>query len=125
MDLAEPRALDESERLVLDHLLSWDFPEVVVLRTQIEGAQVVGSCDCGCATIYLTVNQSLQRTTTLYTDEIIPVAGHFDSSDGHKFGITVVVKGGSLAMLRVWGLSPLPAQWPPPQLIELRVSSLT
>jgi hypothetical protein len=122
VNLDAPRALNESERLVVDHLLSKDFSEVELLRAQVNGAQVVGSCDCGCATVDLNVDASLPRTTTRYTDEIIPVAGHFGSSD--RFGISVVVRAGALAMLRVWGLSPLPIRWPPPEQIELRVSSV-
>ena len=52
------RSLTGAERANLDALLAVDFPGVKALRAQAATALVSGGCDCGCPTIYLTVNPS-------------------------------------------------------------------
>ena len=53
-----PRALTDRERAMLDRLLAVDDPRAVPLRSQVDGARVVGQCDCGCATVEFEVDQT-------------------------------------------------------------------
>ncbi len=49
------RALTAREAEILDFLLSAEFPSVEALRAQRKVVRLVGRCDCGCATIDLSV----------------------------------------------------------------------
>jgi hypothetical protein len=60
-----PRALTDREREVLDFMLSFNDPRVEPLRGQARTAQVVGHCDCGCATIDLQVDRAATKPSRL------------------------------------------------------------
>jgi len=51
MLLIEPRPLSEEERVLLEFLLSADFPECESLRLQLASVSVEGACECGCGTV--------------------------------------------------------------------------
>lgn len=51
------RPLTEPEALTLEFLLQARLPGVEELRRQIQAVQVVGQCDCGCATVDLRVDR--------------------------------------------------------------------
>jgi len=59
------RPLSEREREILDLLLSLEVPGIAELREQAPTAQVVGMCECGCATIDLDVDRDVTPPSPL------------------------------------------------------------
>lgn len=61
--LADPgrcRPLSRAERGVISHVIDHCDPEDRnVLVVQVENAAVTGRCDCGCRTVYLSVDQDV------------------------------------------------------------------
>jgi hypothetical protein len=53
------RSLATEERAVLDLLLALYCPEVSALRHQLDKAEVVGRCDCGCPSIHISVPEAV------------------------------------------------------------------
>ncbi|MFL5914824.1 MAG: hypothetical protein ACJ752_04200 [Gaiellaceae bacterium] len=56
--LTEPRPLSEEQRRLLEHLARAPLGKPG-LRAQIEAAQVVAECSCGCPSVGLEVDQSV------------------------------------------------------------------
>jgi hypothetical protein len=56
LPLREPRPLTEEERRLLEYVASAPLGKPG-LRTQIEAAQVVAECSCGCPSVWLDVDQ--------------------------------------------------------------------
>jgi hypothetical protein len=65
--------LEESERRVLDRLLSADFPGVQELRVQAVTVLAQRTCRCGCASIDLVVDASAPMAKVTNT---VPVSAH-------------------------------------------------
>ena len=114
MRLQEPRALSPAERQVLDFMLSKDFPGAVTLRSQVPYVQVVGRCDCGCATVNLEVAPEAPRATPDVRGRVLPVTGYVGSDiDVPKSGIIVFVNDGYLSSLEIYSMAePAPHEWP-------------
>lgn len=53
-----PRALTDTERSMLEYLLSVGFPGAVEYRAQAAAAVVTGRCSCGCLDLDLAVEQN-------------------------------------------------------------------
>jgi hypothetical protein len=124
VDFPEPRSLNESERRVLNYMLSPDFPGVEVLRNQVDGIQVVSSCDCGCPTIDFRVGSNVQRWSGRYSSGTIPVTGLIQAPDGNSTGIIVFVRDGAMTSLEMYStLRLIPSEWPASEEIALVVES--
>jgi hypothetical protein len=67
---SEARSLATEERAVLDLLLTLDFPEAGALRDQVDAADVVGGCDCGCPSIHLAVPEAVPAAAL--PDGVVP-----------------------------------------------------
>jgi hypothetical protein len=71
-----PRALSGRERDLLEAMLpSGGFPGVEEYRRQVEAAQVVGKCACGCATIELEIDRAAAPLSSHPGDPLLPVEG--------------------------------------------------
>lgn len=110
---------------MLDLMLGQDFPGAESLRSQVPFVQVVGRCDCGCATIDLEVAPGAPRATPDVRSRVIPVTGYVGSDiDQPKAGIIVFVDEGFLSGLEIYRLAePAPHEWP--DLAEIQVVSNT
>src|ERR1700755_1437052 len=71
----DPRPLTERENEILTFLLSAEFPGVEKLRQQAQTAHVIGRCQCGCATIYLGVDESLPVADEIAQSNAVDAAG--------------------------------------------------
>ncbi|GAA4608071.1 hypothetical protein BJY16_006655 [Actinoplanes octamycinicus] len=104
----EPRALTERERAVLDALLAVDFEGVEELRRQAAGALVVGTCACGCPSI------DFQDGVGLTVRVDATVRGGYDQLFLYTFGERL---GG----IEWAGVAERPAEFPPPERLEISV----
>ena len=114
MRLQEPRPLSPAEREVLDLMLSKDFPGAGSLRSQVPCVQVVGRCDCGCATVSLEVSPEAPRAIPDVRGRVLPVTGYVGPNiDEPKAGIIVFVDEGFLSSLEIYSIAePAPHKWP-------------
>lgn len=104
---AFPRALTERERATLDFLLAADFPGVVALREHARAAEVLGGCECGCATIDLGVPEGMPRAELRSR---VPVESV--SNEPPHYELLLFTEDGRLKMLElVWYDDP-PAEFP-------------
>ncbi|WIM92522.1 hypothetical protein ACTOB_004465 [Actinoplanes oblitus] len=105
----EPRALTERERAVLDALLAVDFEGVEELRRQAAEAQVVGACGCGCPSVDFQDGVGM----TVRVDGA--VRGTYDALFLYTFG------DGRLGGIEWAGVEAKPAEFPPPELLDISV----
>ncbi|WP_189335430.1 hypothetical protein [Actinoplanes ianthinogenes] len=106
-----PRALTERERAVLDALLTVDFEGVEELRRQAAEARVVGECGCGCPSI------DFQDGTGMNVRVNASVRGAYDELFLYSFG------DDRLGGIEWAGVDEKPAEFPPPELLEISVAS--
>jgi hypothetical protein len=105
----DPRPLTERENDILDFLLSADFPGVEKLRKQAETILVTGRCDCGCATVYLTVDESLPTADEVEKYAAVDAAGRPGADDAPPPELILFVRDGRLSSVEiVWYDSPIP-----------------
>lgn len=122
MQLVNPGPLSDAEKKVLLHLLSPDFPGVEELRVQVDHAEVVGECDCGCPTIDIGVAQSAApRSLRLSGTGPLPYEGYAASDEGDPAGgIILFCSDGFISGLEYYPMKdPSPANWPDPACVEL------
>jgi hypothetical protein len=105
------RPLTDSERAVIERLLSVWFPGRDELRAQLPYVTVEGRCGCGCATVNLAVDRAAAAAPVLGS---APVSA--DLSDGeYSAGIVILVDGdGHLSCLEVYSIGDEPVQQLPP-----------
>jgi hypothetical protein len=89
----EPRSLSPKERALAEFLLSAEFPGRDELKSQLEFAEVVGVCECGCGTVDLAIKASVARAVCR---EPIPVEAHKSALD-----VLLFVRNGLLGSIEI------------------------
>jgi hypothetical protein len=89
----EPRPLSPEERALAEFLLSAEFPGRGELKSQLESAEVVGVCECGCGTVDLAIKGSIARAVCR---EPIPVEAHRSALD-----VLLFVRDGLLGSIEI------------------------
>ncbi len=102
--LAEPipdhRPLTDHERQLVRWMLEHGSPGSGQFLEQLERAQVVSRCPCGCASIDFEIDECLPPSTGMR------ILGDFEFGDETNLcGAFVFEKGGVLAGLEVYGLA--------------------
>jgi hypothetical protein len=111
---SQPRELKSNERVLLEYLLSADFPGRNELKEQLSRVEVVGDCDCGCGTIYLAVKEPFVRACSR---EPIAVEAYADALD-----VMLFVRDGLLASLEIVDyVNVHPLNYPSPSTLKLWV----
>src|SRR5580704_11399470 len=90
---SQPRALKPNERALMELLFTADFAGRTELKGQLDQAEVVGNCDCGCGTIDFSVKQPFVRAIAR---EPIPVEAH-----GTGVDVLLFVRDGILSSLEI------------------------
>ena len=94
------------------------FDERDVLVAQVAGAQVVGHCACGCATVDLMVDHGLQRASG--APRLVPYEATVLGDAGEAMGgVLVFVADGYLSSLEVYAYGDEPIELMP-DLSQLR-----
>lgn len=110
-DLPAPaRLLAPREQVVLDLLLSQDFPGVQALREQARGVRAARGCTCGCGTIDL-VPPPDAPLADLYRYGLAPTEAEVRDGNGEPLGgVMLFVEQGLLSSLEVYSFveDPLP-----------------
>ncbi len=114
-----PRPLSERENEILGFLLSAEFPGVEKLRRQSANRQVVGQCECGRATIYLDVDESLPVAYEVAQFDAVDAASRPTSADAPPFELILFVKDGRLSSVEIvwYGDAPI-TEFPSPDEFE-------
>ena len=97
-------------------MLTPDAPGVDALRAQAGVAEVVGQCECGCATIDLGVDRSRAPQSGVREYAAVNASTPFNADDpGAYFELIVFVRDGWLDGLEIvyYGEEP-PTEFPPP-----------
>jgi hypothetical protein len=97
--LASPRALTTEERALLDFLLAGPLGDDR-LRAQAATARVVAQCSCGCPSVGLAVNRSLQESAQEH--DWLEIAAHQRTSITDRIETALHVVDGRLERLEVW-----------------------
>lgn len=108
----EPRPLSSDEHLLVEFLLSAEFPGCDELKSQLGIVEVVGTCECGCGTVNLAVRGPAARAICR---EPIPIEAY-----GAGIQVLLFVRGGLLSSLEIVDLGdkrPLP--YPRPRDLNL------
>lgn len=116
-----PRPLTARERSTLLRLADPAlFDGAAEYRAQVEHAQVVGMCECGCATIDIAVDRSAAPRSPVPGRPLLPVEGEQDS-----LTLVCFAPDGWLETLEVISVSDEPpAELPDPETWRLtRISS--
>ena len=119
-----PRSLSQRENEILDFLLNAEFPGVEKLRRQARTARVVGRCECGCATIYLGVDESLPLADEIARSNAVDAAGRPSSDDRPAPELILFVKEGRLSSIEIvwYGDAPI-SEFPLPGEFENPVAA--
>ena len=114
-----PRPLNQRERAILDFMLSVDAPGVNELRAQAATAEVSGRCDCGCATIDLSVDRATSPRTSIREHVAIDTHTVPDDEPGSLYELIVFVDDGWLSRVEIvyYGDSP-PTEFPRPDVFQ-------
>jgi len=115
----DPRPLTIRENEILAFLLSAEFPDVEKLRRQAQTAQVIGRCECGCATIDLRVDDSMPTADEVGQSNAVDAAGRPAPDDGPPLELILFVKSGRLSSIEIvcYGDSPV-GEFPSPDAFE-------
>jgi hypothetical protein len=110
----EPRSLTQRETEILAFLLTAEFPGAEKLRQQAATAQVVGRCDCGCATVYLAVDPSLPVANEVTQSHAVEAVGETPGEDKPPREVIMFVSDGRLSSIEIvwYGDAPI-AEFPP------------
>ena len=100
MPSLEPRALTAVERATLDLLLEAAAADLHALRDQADQARVVGSCDCGCATIDVAIGPDVMSRTEAH-GRIAASASSRPGSPQHPAELLLHVVDGILAEVEI------------------------
>ncbi|MEU4163656.1 hypothetical protein [Actinoplanes sp. NPDC026670] len=112
----DSRELTDRERAVLTALLAVDFVGAAALREQAAAVRVVDGCPCGCPTIHFAAGGG--------PGVIAKVNGYPRGSHSSLFLYTVVGADDRelLGGIEWAGIDESPAEFPPPESLELSVS---
>lgn len=99
------------------------FPDVEIYRVQLDRATVTGTCDCGCATVYLDVDPTAPRAALGGpVDSPLPfeARGHDPADASRPIEIVLFARDGALASLEIvyYGDTP-PPEFPDPAGLEV------
>jgi hypothetical protein len=113
-----PRPLTQLEQSILAKLFSVEAPDREALRSQITEATVTGRCECGCASIELSVDRSLaepaSRTWRPFPVELAGRQGE------RPLEVILFVDDGWISYLElVWYDEPAPPEFPPAESFEV------
>lgn len=113
------RELRAEERAVLDAMLAFDFEGSTQLRQQSPLVRVVGKCECGCATVHLSVDRSAAPASVPYRP--IPVTAIANDEKGKPTGhVLVFADEGYLSALEIaWFTDEPIREFPPLDQIDL------
>src|SRR5712691_3568995 len=105
--LAQPRALSTTERALVDFLLAGPLGRDE-LRMQAETATVVGTCSCGCPSVWLAVDPGAPSATFADEDSVYGRAAAVDITASQRktrrsTEVTLHVVNGRLWELEIWG----------------------
>jgi hypothetical protein len=116
-----PRPLHQTEREVLEHILSADFPGSAELRTQVSDAEVVSPWGEASASVDLTVPESTTKASL--PPGLAPVEATVVDDAGELVGeILIWTDGGRLASIEyAWYGPDAPAALPPTKNVTIRV----
>jgi hypothetical protein len=106
------RSLATEERAVLDLLLALDFPGAGALRRQVDKAEVVGRCDCGCPSIHISVPEAVPSAAL--PDGVVPAELRVTPvGDEPEGDVILFVRNGRLDYLEyVFYTDDPPRAWP-------------
>ncbi|MCA0155826.1 hypothetical protein LB823_06415 [Tsukamurella sp. M9C] len=107
----EPRPLTDIERAILDGFLSFGFPGVEELRSQVPTVRARPSCSCGCGSIALLADRS--APASLRTSWTPLEAALADGEGGVIGGLLLFTNDGYLDALEVYSFTDEPLQLPP------------
>ena len=88
-----PRQLTSEESALAEFLLSIEFPGRDELRKQLRLAQVTGTCECGCGTILIRVNDATDKAVT--TERVVVEAY------GKGVDVLMFVRDGTLSSIEI------------------------
>ena len=91
--LSQPRSLKPEERLLIEFLLSADFPERDDLKQQMDRVEVIEECDCGCGTADLRIKEV--GTDAIGCEQIVVEAY------GNDVDVLLFVRSGLLSSLEI------------------------
>lgn len=98
--IPEDRPLSNAEKGLVRWLLEHGTEEGRSLLPQLEQAQVIARCSCGCASVDFSVGGKISSTSGISV-----VADYrWDSSEGYLFGVFAFSKGGLLSGIDVWSI---------------------
>jgi hypothetical protein len=121
--LAEKRPLTNEEKQLLRWLLNNGNPGSDSFIPQIDRALVTAKCNCGCASIYLTVDDRAKEEKAGWT---IVSDYQWRSDSGNLCGIMVFAQNNFLILLDLWSIDgvEVPAQLPDPTRLVRRSESI-
>ncbi|WP_024285637.1 hypothetical protein [Cellulomonas sp. KRMCY2] len=113
------------ERAVLDALLALDFPDARVLRQQARSVVVTESCQCGCPTINLVVEDPTAPLWSVLGGRVqgevrVPAQGR-SLDDDNPFEVILWVRDGKLSLMEFVGTPGRRAAWPEPSAFDFWV----
>ncbi len=115
--LVHPRELAPTERAILEHLLSKEFPGVAALRLQLPLVRVEEECK-DCLTIGLFIHH--EEALRAVVEHQIPIEAEGNDLDGIRIHILLHVVDGYMDELEIFREDPNPIQeLPPPRTLEL------
>jgi len=113
----EPRPLSQEERVLAEFLLSAEFPGRDELKSQLESAEVVGVCECGCGTVDLAIKELAVRAVCR---EPIPAEAYRSALD-----VMLFVRDGLLCSIEIVDYEDKrPLSYPRPDDLKLWVPPL-
>ncbi|MFJ9469384.1 hypothetical protein [Streptomyces caniferus] len=117
-----PRPLNPSERAVLEHLLTADFPGASALRSQLDRTEVIAVWAPGSVSVDLRVREPARHASL--PSRLVPVDAHVhDRSGAHTGDLLVWLDAGATlsALEYAWTTDEMPTCLPPVDRVRLRV----
>ena len=113
-----PRQLSPEELALAEFLLSVEFRGRDELRKQLNVAQVTGTCECGCGTILIRVNDAIEKAAT--TERVVIEAY------GKGVDVLMFVRDGTLSSIEIVDHGDArPLRYPRPEELTLWVPPST
>jgi hypothetical protein len=112
-ELSQPRPLREEERRLIEFLLGAEFSRRDQLRQQLESAQVVWECECGCGTINLRASEGALSAKAAIAVE----------ARGEGIDVSLFVRAGKMSSLEmVDDLDRRPPLFPRPEDLQIWIA---
>ena len=110
------RPISSEERAIAEWLLLHSIPTALSFLPQLEGARVIGQCNCGCPTVDLRVADGTRPAQP--QDNLVGEAT--GEVNGKMVGVMLRQSGGHLACLEIYDLSDVEHPYGLPELKSLR-----